>query len=107
MKRYKKIPGKLPKRFYRYFWDVEAKRVNPAKHPKYVINRLLDKGDLAAARWVLAAFPKETIVETLKTRRDFSFDTATFWSRYLHIPKEEVKCMQEPWRSLRKMHWPY
>src|SRR3989338_6985179 len=107
MKTYKKIPTKLPKRFYRYFWDVEAKEVNPAKHPKYVINRLLDKGDLSAARWVLAAFPKEKIVETLKTMLDFSPWNGVFWTRFLGIPPEETRCLNPHYLRLRKKLWPY
>ena len=42
------LPAKLPKRLYRFFWDTDAAKVNPRTHPDYVINRLLDKGDLAA-----------------------------------------------------------
>ncbi len=100
-------PRTLPVSLHRFFWDVDPKTVDPSKSSKYVINRLLDKGDLAAARWVINHYPKETIIETFKTRRDFSGDTASFWAHYLGFPVEEAKCMQEPYRSLRKQLWPY
>ncbi len=102
-----RLPRSLPRTLYPFFWDVDAESVNPSKSSKYVINRLLDKGNLEAARWVLKHFPKSLIVDTFKTRRDFSFDTATFWAHYLDFPVEEAKCMQEPYRSLRKQLWPY
>jgi hypothetical protein len=38
-----------------------------------IINRLLDKGDLEAASWVLRHFSRELIAETLRTKRDFTF----------------------------------
>mgnify|MGYP001350139098 CR=1 FL=1 len=38
-----------------------------------VINRLLDKGDLEAAHWVLKYFSRQLIAETLPTKRDFTF----------------------------------
>lgn len=102
----KHLPNSLPTEFHIFFWDVDAKKLNPSQNPKYVINRLLDKGNLSAARWVLRNFPKELIVETIKTMRDSSFKTVNFWAHILNIPTEEIKCMQEPYRTMHKMHWP-
>ena len=101
------LPRLIPKQFQTFFWDVDAGKLDPSQHPLYVINRLLDKGNLTAARWVRRNFPENLIIETIKTRRDFSQKTVNFWSEYYHIPKEEIKCMQEPYRSLRKQLWPY
>jgi len=101
------IPKKLPKFLHQYFWDVDAKKLNPSKYPKYVINRLLDKGDFKAARWTLKTFPKKTIKETFKTMRDFSPKNGTFWTLYLKIPRREAKCLQKHYLQLRKAHWPY
>ena len=105
MKKAAKLPTSLPRKFHKFFWDVDAGKVNPSKNPKYVINRLLDKGDLAAARWVLQKFSHDLIIDTLKTLRDFSFRTAYFWANFLSIPMEEIKCMREPYRTMRKTHW--
>lgn len=103
----RKLPSKLPVSFYQFFWDVDAKKVNPRTHPYYVINRLLDKGDLEAARWVVRNFPKEIIVETIKKMRDFSPWNASFWARMYNIKREEIKCLQEPYLTMRKQLWPY
>ena len=81
------LPTSLPLPLHQFFWDVEAKNVNPSTHPYYVINRLLDKGNLEAARWVLQNFPRDIITQTLKTRRDFSPWNGVFWSTYLGIPR--------------------
>lgn len=102
-----RIPTKLPPSLYQFFWDVEAKKVNPGKSPYYVINRLLDKGNLKAARWVRRNFPEELIIETVKKMRDFSPWNAVFWARLLDIPRQEVKCLDPSYLKLRKMHWPY
>ncbi|MEK7166230.1 MAG: hypothetical protein AAB874_05485 [Patescibacteria group bacterium] len=101
------VPTKLPLEFYKFFWDVDAQKLNPQEKSYYVINRLLDKGDLEAARWVLKTFSKESIVETLKTMRDFSPWNGNFWASFLNIPKEEVKCLNPSYLKLRKTHWPY
>lgn len=101
------LPASIPRSLYRFFWDVDPAKVNPRTHPYYVINRLLDKGDLEAARWVLKSFPKDLIIETLKTLRDFSPKSARFWATYLGISQEEVACLQPSYLEKRRMHWPY
>ena len=101
------IPTSLPKEFYRYFWDINAGKLDPAEHPKYVINRLLDKGDLVAARWVLRNFPNETIKETFRKIRDFSPWNGRFWASFLEIPEEEVVCLQLPYLMKRRQLWPF
>lgn len=101
------LPAKLPKRLYRFFWDTDAAKVNPRTHPYYVINRLLDKGDLAAARWTVNAFPQNTIADTLKRQKDFSPWNGVFWARYLGLPRQLVRCLQPSYLKMRKQLWPY
>jgi|SRR3989338_11273128 len=101
------IPKKLPASFYFFFWDVDARKLDPRKYSKYVINRLLDKGNLEAVRWVRRNFPKDLIIETIKKMRDFSPWSAVFWSRIYNIPRDEIKCLQEPYLTMRKKLWPY
>lgn len=102
-----KLPTRIPKRFWVYFWDVDPNRLDPRKKQLFVIQRMLDKGNADCVRWIFQNFPKETIVKTFKTMRDFSPWTGNFWSLALEIPKDEVLCLQEPYLSRRKMLWPY
>jgi hypothetical protein len=101
------LPTRLPSSFYKFFWDTDAKKVNPSKHPYYVINRLLDKGDLKAVKWVRKNFSQEVIVATLKKKRDFSPWTAVFWSRFYNIPRGEMVCLEPHYLAMRRQHWPY
>jgi len=103
----KKTPTKIPQRLWKYFWDVNVKKLNPQEKPYFVINRLLDKGDDEAVRWVTAHFSQGTIQETFKKIRDFRAKIGYFWALYLHIPEKDVLCIQEPYRKVRRMHWPY
>lgn len=98
---------KIPPSLYQYFWDVDVKRLDPQEKPYFVINRLLDKGNLIAVRWVVRNFPTKTIQETFKRMRDFRAKIGYFWGLYLHIPKENIVCLQEPYLKMRSMHWPY
>jgi hypothetical protein len=42
----------LPKALHRYFWDVDAKRLNIRKYRQFIIERILEFGDEKAIRWV-------------------------------------------------------
>lgn len=101
------IPTSLPPELYKYFWDVDPKKVNPQQSPEYVAHRLLDKGGLDAARWALRAIPRKLLVGVVKYRRDFSPRNSTFWSRYFQIPEKEVACLQPSYLAMRRQHWPY
>ena len=107
MNKNQQLPTTLPKEFHKFFWDIDATKLDPSQHALYVVNRLLDKGDLEAARWVLKEFPKDIILETFKKRRDFSPWNGVFWSRYLQIPREEMACLEPSYRKLRTQLWPY
>ena len=51
------IPDHVPETFKRFFWDVHFETLSPKEKPYFVINRLLDKGNLDAARWVVRQPP--------------------------------------------------
>lgn len=101
------LPTRIPKRFQVYFWDVDTARLNPSKKPYFVVQRLLNKGNDEAVRWLFKTFPVETIKKTFSIMRDFDAKTGVFWANFLQLPKADVACLQEPYRSQRKSHWPY
>jgi len=97
----------IPKRFEKYFWDVDAKAINPLENPLFVIQRLLDKGDRESVSWVISNFDRKTIGNAFTTLRDFSPKIGKFWQLYLKLPEEKVLCLQKPYQTVRKSHWPY
>ncbi len=60
----RKTSTKIPKKLWRYFWDANVKKLNPSKKPYFVISRLLDKGNIEAARWVRRNYSKKLIKDT-------------------------------------------
>jgi len=83
----------LPECTYRYFWDIDPADLDVSEYPRYVIERLLEYGDLPSVRWVERHFSREEIVEVLKTSRALSRKSANFWLKVLSVPREEVRCM--------------
>ena len=97
----------IPKSLHHFFWDVDVKKLDPKKKPYFVINRLLDKGDIAAVRWAKNTFDEKQIRYTLENMRDFSLRNGSFWSLIYQIPTHKLKCFQEPYLTTRKTLWPY
>jgi len=101
------MPKAIPINLKQYFWDINTEVLDPVKSAYFVIGRLLDKGNVEAASWVLNNYSRDDIERTFMTLRDFSPKTANFWSTYLDIPKDKIICLQEPYLRLRRSHWPY
>lgn len=98
---------KAPKFLRQYFWDIDFIKLDPEKNPQYVIERLLEFGDVRSVRWVLKTFPKEVIAKTVMTRRGLSPRTASFWAFMLNIDDKDIVCLQEQYLTMRQTHWPY
>jgi len=97
----------LPECAYRYFWDINPANLDVSKYPRYVIERLLEYGDLPSVRWMERRFSREEIVEVLKTSRRLSARSANFWALYFCLPVEEVRCLSKRFRNRRAVTWPY
>ena len=43
------------------FWDVDPKTIDPDKHARYIIERILDFGEPEEVQWLFKRYPKEQI----------------------------------------------
>lgn len=98
---------KIPKSLHRFFWDVDVKKLDPKNKPYFVINRLLDKGNVEAVRWVRENYTESQIKETFMRLRDFNPKVGRFWALFLKIPQAKIVCLQPSYLKMRRMHWPY
>ena len=89
----------IPERIQRLFWDADKEAVDLRSHRFYVIHRIMDYGDPGDVRWMLAAYSSAEIIEVVKKRRGLSRKSSFFWGNHFHIPKEEIACLQEPYRK--------
>ncbi|TSC67844.1 MAG: hypothetical protein G01um101472_301 [Parcubacteria group bacterium Gr01-1014_72] len=51
------------------FWDVDPKTIDPEKHARYIIERILDFGEPDEVRWLFRRYPKQTIKEVMNLPR--------------------------------------
>ncbi|HEY72297.1 MAG: hypothetical protein B6I35_04225 [Anaerolineaceae bacterium 4572_32.2] len=96
---------RLPEFTHRYFWDIDPAELDVGEYPRYVIERLLEYGDLPSVRWMERRFSREEIVEVLKSSRALSRKSANFWLGVLNVPREEVRCMSRVFQQKYRQIW--
>ena len=96
-----------PHSTHRFFWDVDPTQLDADAYPHYVLERLLDLGDVAAVRWMLASFSAPEIIDVLKTSRRLSPLSANFWALYFGVDKADVPCLSIRSPQEQEPIWPY
>ena len=86
----------LPENIKRFFWECKDAEIDIQRNWFFVIERLLEYGDLGAVKWVLENFEQTQIVEVVKTSRNLSGKTASMWQNYFSLSKGEIRCMNIP-----------
>lgn len=72
----------VPHAAARYFWGDNLQELNPQKHARYVAQTLLERGDVAAVRWLFSIFAPKTIQQMLPYLK-LSRRSGEFWRVYL------------------------
>jgi hypothetical protein len=85
----------LPANLHRFFWDVCPADVDIQPHAAYIIERLMEAGDVEAVKWMLATYPREKMILTLKTTRSLTPKSAHFWAFYFNLNPTEVSCIRK------------
>ncbi len=69
----------VPGPFHALFWDVDPGSIDLRKNARFVIERILEHGDIAALRWIRSLYPDRAILETCETSRKISRKSKDFW----------------------------
>lgn len=65
------------------FWDVDPATIDPDKHARYIIERILDFGHDNEVRWMWRYYGHDLIREVLTKSRGLFPQTKIFWSLVL------------------------
>jgi len=98
---------KLPLFLKKYFWDVDFKNLDFKKRQDYVISRLLEYGDIKAARWLLQNNAKKEIKKILVKHRGFTPQSIYFWSLFFNIDIKKILCLKKSYQKMQNSHWLY
>lgn len=78
--------GKIPRR-PSLFWDVDPKTIDPRKHARYIIERILDFGTDKEARWMWNTYSKSLVRDVVKKSRVLHPPTRALWQALTTISK--------------------
>ena len=62
------------------FWDIDASKLDPAKNPEYVIERVLDFGRDDEVRWMWGYYDHELIKGIARTSSVLDAQTRSLWT---------------------------
>ena len=105
--RKKRKVHKLPDFLKKHFWDIDFSSLDTQTHPDYIIERILEFGDIKDLNWMMRNYPIDWIRRTICNTRGLTLKSAIFWAIVLDIPKKQVKCLKRPYLKIRRQFWPY
>ena len=89
------MQGIIPTDFKRYFWDTDINKLSIEKNRNYIIERLLELGDIRELKWLKETYPKKDIIDTLKSSTRISPKTGNFFALYYQVSRDTLVCMKK------------
>lgn len=97
----------MPDLLGKYFWDIDINKLDKGKHSGFIIERILEFGDIEVLRWLFKIYPLNDIKDTLKKSRILSRKSANLWSIFLDVDRGEIKCMKRFYQKKQEKIWNY
>ena len=69
----------VPERLKTLFWDTSIGKIHLRRNATYIIERVLELGDVDAAAWLRRVYPGQRIIDTLRTSRALTEKSRNFW----------------------------
>lgn len=61
------------------FWDVDPKTIDPKKHARYIIERILDYGKDKEVQWMWNVYPNRIVKNVVRHSRVLHPQTRSLW----------------------------
>ena len=72
------------------FWDVDRDKLDAKKNEVFIVERILERGDLDDFRWAHGFYGKEKMKEIFLQRlSNFNKKSLNFWCSYFSIEKNQ------------------
>ncbi len=69
----------IPEFLSQYFWDVEVKVLDSERQSVFIIERILEKGDDRAVKWLKTSYTSEEIKSVAMKSRRLSPKSQNYW----------------------------
>ncbi len=69
----------VPDRFRSLFWDTNPAKIQIKRNARYIIERILELGDMDALQWMQRVYPVQTILDVITISRNITDKSKNFW----------------------------
>jgi len=97
----------LPPFLRRYFWDTDIHDLDKRKNQIFIVERILEYGDIQAAQWMDQNFSQDLIKKTIMGRRGISPRSANYWALIYNVPRNKVLCLNKQSQKKLAKTWNY
>jgi len=75
----------IPERMRYLFWDTSLSKVHIKGNTRYIIERVLEFGDMYALEWMQRVYPARTITDIIFLSRIITEKSRNFWMLWFGI----------------------
>lgn len=75
----------IPARLYSLFWDTSLDKIHMKRNARYIIERLLEFGDMYALEWLQRVYPTRTIIDVIFLSRNITEKSRNFWMLWFGV----------------------
>lgn len=89
----------------RYFWDSNVDAIDLNQSAGYIVDRILELGDIDAFGWLLKKYGDQLIIDRIKKSRQISLKSAHFFMLYFGLKPDNIVCLQPEFQKTHRMLW--
>lgn len=86
------------------FWDVDREAMDPEKHKRFIIERVLARGDTDDFRWAKDRYGLDALKEVLINAKTLDAKSLSFWTAYFSLSPDSL-CTPKPSLLKRAAFW--
>jgi hypothetical protein len=75
----KKEVAVVPERLSPLFWDTSLSKIHIKRNARYIIERVLEFGNMDAVKWLQKVYNLQTIIDVLNMSRIITEKSRNFW----------------------------
>jgi len=91
----------------KYFWDVDFSKLEKDKNSRFIIERILELGDIKSIKWMKKNFPEQDIKKIVLSSRRLSPKSANYWGTVFELDKNKILCLKKLFQEKQKIAWRY
>lgn len=80
-----KESSSIPARLHSLFWDTSLEKIHMKRNARYIIERLLEFGDMYALEWLQRVYPTRTIIDVIFLSRNITEKSRNFWMLWFGV----------------------